>query len=165
MRSLTRTLFAMLCCALPASTAFADRHGHCSTHAVAGKWVFATGIGRQALGEPFPPGKDITAIGTMNITRDGRLSGDFDVTVQDAFFGPAIPYSGTIEVNADCTGKLSFVTGAGSMRTDSIVVVSRTEMLGMSRDPANLWTYQVRKIGPARGSSEDGGRDNNTGGD
>jgi len=131
-------------CLFIALPAIAD--GSCSTKSVSGKWVFATGIGRQMLGEPFPPNKDITAIGTMNIAKDGSLSGVFDATVQDTFFLPGIPYSGSVVVNADCTGTLTFVTGAGTMRTDSIVVVSKKEMLGMSQDPLNLWTYQVRRI-------------------
>jgi len=32
------------------------------------------------------------------------------------------------------------------VRSDSIAVLSRTEILGMSQDSANLWTYQVRRI-------------------
>ena len=75
-------------CLFFALPAFAD--GRCSTKSLAGKWVFATGIGRQMLGEPFPPNKDITAIGTMNIAKDGSLSGVFDATVQDTFFLPDI---------------------------------------------------------------------------
>ena len=48
---------------------------NCSVRDVAGNWTFATGIGRQMLGEPFPPEKDIAAIGTMNIAR-GLIRGD-----------------------------------------------------------------------------------------
>lgn len=125
----------------------AQAGGKCSTRMVAGKWVFATSIGRQMLGAPFPPGKDITAIGTMNIERNGSLSGKFDATVQDTFFLPDNTYSGAVVVNEDCTGTLTFVTSQGTVRTDSIVVVSRKELIGMSQDPLNLWTYQVRRIG------------------
>ena len=122
-----------------------DASAGCSVRDIAGKWIFATGIGRQSLGEPFPPGKDITAIGTMNINRDGTLEGKFDVTVQDAFPG-TLTYSGSVVVNADCTGTLTFITSTGATRTDSIAIISRREMLGMSQDPANLWTYQVHRI-------------------
>lgn len=121
--------------------------GKCSTRMLAGKWVFATSIGRQMLGAPFPPGKDITAIGTMNIERNGSLSGEFDATVQDTFFLPGNTYSGAVVIDSDCTGTLTFITSQGTVRTDSIVVVSRKEMIGMSQDPLNLWTYQVRRIG------------------
>ena len=118
----------------------------CSLHAITGKWLFATNIGRQMLGEPFPPDKDITAIGTMNIARDGTLSGTFDVTVEDFAFIPGVVYTGSVTVNPDCTGVLNFATSVGSVRTDSIAVLSRREVLGMSQDPMNLWTYQIRRI-------------------
>jgi len=62
----------------------------CSVRSIAGNWLFATDIGRQMLGEPFPPDKDITALGTMHIGRDGTISGTFDVTVQDFAFLPGI---------------------------------------------------------------------------
>ena len=82
----------------------------------------------------------------MNSKRNGTLSGTFDVTVQDFAFLPAITYTGEVIVNPDCTGTVSFETSVGSMRIDSIAVLSRREMLGMSQDPANLWTYQIRRI-------------------
>jgi len=144
MRTLTMTILLMGMGLLPTAQALAD--GPCSTRAIAGSWVFATGIGRQMLGFPFPPEKDITAIGTMNIAKDGSLSGKFDATVQDFASIPDITYTGAVTVNPDCTGTLIFITSVGTERTDSIVVVDRREMLGMSRDPANLWTYQVRRI-------------------
>ena len=144
MKTLLLVALAMLMSA-PMVQALAN-DGACSTRAIAGQWVFATNVGRQMLGEPFPPEKDITAIGTMNIDRHGNVSGTFDVTVQDFAFIPGIPYNGSVTVNPDCTGILDFVTGVGSQRTDSIVVVNRREMLGMSQDPQNLWNYQVRRI-------------------
>lgn len=118
----------------------------CSVRAIAGSWLFATDVGHQMLGAPFPPDKDITAIGTMNIARDGTLSGTFDVTVEDFAFIPGVVYTGSVTVNPDCTGILSFATSVGSVRNDSIAVVSRREMLAMSQDPLNLWTYQIRRI-------------------
>ena len=130
----------------------------CSIRAIAGNWLFATGIGRQTLGAPFPPDKDITAIGTMNIALDGTLSGTFDVTVENFAFLPGVTYTGWVTVNPDCTGTLSFATSADSVRTDSIAVLSRHEMLGMSQDPLNLWTYQVRRV-PANLRNRGHGRD------
>lgn len=118
----------------------------CGTRQMSGNWLFATAIGRQALGEPFPPGKDITAIGTMDVDRKGVLTGTFDITVQDFGFIPGLTYTGTISVNSDCTGTVTFVTSAGSARTDSIAVVSRNEFFGMSQDPNNLWTYTAKRI-------------------
>lgn len=140
----TLTLGVIVLLTLFARPATAD--DNCSVKDIAGNWLFATSIGRQMLGGNFPPDKDITAIGTMNIARDGTLSGTFDVTVQDAFFFPGIPYIGSIVVNPDCTGTLTFQTSLGSARTDSVAIVSRREMLGMSQDPLNLWTYQIRRI-------------------
>jgi hypothetical protein len=144
MRTLTRGLilagFGML--ALPAQ---AHEQEGCSIKMLTGRWLFATGIGHQALENAPPPG-DITAIGTMNVAPSGELQGVFDVTFQSAVSVEDIPYYGSVVVDADCTGSLSFVTGTGSMRTDSIVVLNRYEFLGMSRDPNNLWTYTARRI-------------------
>jgi len=135
---------------LASAQALAD--GACSTRSMAGRWMFATGIGRQSLGPPFPEGKDITAIGIFSVDRFGNVTGKFDATVQDFFFLPEISFTGSVTVNTDCTGTLTFVTSTGTARTDSIVVVSRREMLGMTQDPSNLWTYQVRRLagGPAK---------------
>ena len=127
-----------------AGQAQADDDG-CSTRMMAGRWVFATGIGHQTLAQAPAPG-DITAIGTMNVNRAGELEGVFNVTFEGTAFVPGIPYSGTITVNADCTGTVSFVTGVGSVRSDSIVVLNRYEFWGMSEDPLNLWTYQARRL-------------------
>lgn len=146
MKVLTMIILLTGMSSFPAAQALA--HGTCSTRAIAGSWVFATAIGRQMLG--FPAGKDMTAIGTMNIARDGSVSGTFDATVQDTVFLPGNTYSGSVDVNRDCTGTLTFVTSAGSVRTDSIVVVDRDEILAMSQDPLNLWTYQVRKVSGKR---------------
>lgn len=118
----------------------------CSVRDITGRWVFATAIGRQMLPD-LPPDKDMTAIGTWNVTRDGSMSGTFDVTVQDTVFVPGVPYEGSVIVNRDCTGTVTFVTGLGSVRTDSIAIVDSNEIIGMSQDPFNLWTYQVRRIG------------------
>ena len=144
MKLIALAIAATLVFALPGEATHAGNG--CSVKSIAGKWMFATGIGRQSLGAPFPPGKDITAIGTMNINRDGSLSGTFDATVQDTIFLPGIVYDGSVVINPDCTGTVSFVTSAGSVRTDSIVVLSRGRMLGMSQDPNNLWTYQIRRV-------------------
>ena len=143
------TILAILVCAVSARPAVAD--SGCSVRDIAGQWVFATGIGRQMLGVPFPPDKDITAIGTMNIERNGTLSGTFDVTVQDAVFIPGIAYVGSVVLNPDCTGTVTFETSVGSVRSDSIAVINRRNILAMSQDPLNLWTYQIRRI--ARGLS------------
>jgi hypothetical protein len=145
MRTLAATL--IMASTIPVSgLAAADAGaGRCSTSMLAGRWVFATDIGHQNNPNAPAPG-DITAIGTMNIVRSGELEGSFDVTFEGAAFVAAIPYSGTVTVNDDCTGTLSFVTAVGSMRSDSIVVLSQYEFWGMSQDPNNLWTYRARRL-------------------
>ncbi len=150
MKALTMTILLMGMGLLPMAQVLAE--DGCSTRAIAGRWVFATDVGRQMLG--FPLDKDITAIGTMNIAKDGSVSGKFDTTVQDTIFLSDITYAGAVIVNPDCTGTLTFVTIFGA-RTDSIVVVDRREMLGMSQDPLNLFTYQVRRISSKPASDGD----------
>lgn len=118
----------------------------CTLRDVVGTWLFATGIGRQMLPN-LPPDKDITALGTMTIGPDGVVTGAFDFTVQETFFVPGARYEGWVQINEDCTGTLTFATSEESSRTDSIAIVGRDEILGMSQDPFNLWTYQVRRIG------------------
>ena len=73
------------------------------------------------------------------------------------FFFPGVDYVGTVVVNPDCTDTVIFETSFGSVRSDSIVVINRREMLGMSQDPLNLWTYQIRRIarGLNRGDRDD----------
>ena len=139
-------ILAAITCGLLAGPALADgnRDG-CSTSMLAGRWLFATGIGHQALANAPPGSGDITALGTMNIRRNGDVEGTFGVTFEGTVFAPSVPYAGTVVVNADCTGTLSFTTGNGTTRTDSIAVLSRYEIWGMSQDPKNLWTYQVRR--------------------
>ena len=103
MKSLVGTACAVLlgvALNAPASAHSAD----CSVDALVGRWIFATGIGRQMLGGPFPPDKDITAIGTMNVRPGGRIDGEFDATVEDTMFLPDVVYSGTIVLAPDCTG-------------------------------------------------------------
>lgn len=142
--------------AATAVPALADRgNGFCSTSKLAGRWVFFTDVGQQSLG--LGGDGDITALGTMNIDKKGNLSGKFDLTVADLLsteFTPPVKYSGTVKVNADCTGRLEFVTEMGTQRTDSIAVLGRRVMRGMSLDPMNLWTYWVRRV-PARAHDDD----------
>jgi hypothetical protein len=65
-------------------------------------------------------------------------------------FLPSVGYSGSVTVDPDCTGTLTFVTTAGTARTDSIVVPSERELWSMSQDPGNLWTVRARKISGRR---------------
>jgi hypothetical protein len=154
MKKSTALLLAAL--ALPlSSAAFADGAPEgCSAEQLVGRWIFATDVGHQQLQNAPPPG-DITAIGTMNIRRNGELEGTFDVTFEGAAAVRGVLYSGTVSVNADCTGTLTFVTSRGTSRTDSIAVLNRYEIVGMSLDPKNLWTYRARRLAGRLGFARD----------
>ena len=121
----------------------------CSVQSIAGEWIFATEVGQQAL-IPDVEG-DITAIGTVNIDSAGNVSGEFDNTFADFMSFSDITFSGSITVDSDCRGTLTFVTSNGAMRTDSIGVVSQSEFWGMSRDVNNLWTYKAKRISRTAG--------------
>lgn len=127
--------------ALTGTDARAGEAMACSPTMLVGSWVFATDVGQ------YPTyGGDITALGTLNVDRHGKVSGTFDVTVADQFFYPDVAYTGTIKIGADCRGTAEIVTALGSVREDSFVLVSPTEFWGMSRFPENLWTYRARKL-------------------
>lgn len=147
MKRYSTCLLALIACALYGGPVHADKG--CSVKQLAGNWMFATGIGRQMLG--FPPDSDMSAIGIFSIDKDGNVNGRFDVTIENVDAMRGIEYWGEATVNDDCTGTIAFTTSVGSTRTDSIVVVDRSEMLAMSLDPLNLWTYQMRRLQGHRG--------------
>ena len=116
----------------------------CNTRMLAGRWMFATDVGHQAR---FPGGGNITAIGVFRFDRQGTLlDGIFDATVEKFRFLPGITFTGSVVVNANCTGMLTFVTSAGTTRSDSIIVLGPGHVRGMSQDIDNLWTYEMRRL-------------------
>ncbi len=118
----------------------------CSIQTIADEWLFATGVGEIAA-TPADDPTGITAIGTMNIDKLGNVSGKFDFTVSRQVSQTNVGYIGTVTVNPDCTGTLSFTTSGGASRTDSIAILGNgSEIWGMSQDPLNLWTYTVKRI-------------------
>lgn len=127
-----------------AAPAFAGNdYETCSTRMLAGRWMFATEVGKQAI---FPGG-EITAIGVFRLDRQGTLlDGAFDATVEKFRFLQGVTFTGSVVVNANCTGTLTFVTSAGTTRTDSIVVLGPGHVRGMSQDINNLWTYDMRRL-------------------
>lgn len=138
---MTALAFAMLL----SNNAFAGDNPECSARALAGRWMFATDVGKQT----FFPGGDITALGTFRVDRHGALRGKFSATVAGWMHLPDVTFSGTFTVNRDCTGTLTFVTGQGTSRTDSIVILDDT-IYGMSQDVAFLWTYKARRMRDSR---------------
>lgn len=115
----------------------------CSTRTLAGKWMFATDVGQQQI---FPGG-DITAIGVFRLDRTGTLTdGIFDANVYEWRFLPGVTFTGSLVVNPNCTGTLTFVTSAGTTRIDSVVVLGPNRIRGMSQDTTNLWTYTMERL-------------------
>lgn len=140
-RIFTACAVAALVTGISAPSFAGDSDGFCSTQNLAGNWLFFTEVGHTELGGP-----DITALGSMNIDKEGNLSGTFDVTVANIVSIPDIGYAGTVTVSSDCIGTVTFETDLGASRTDRIAVFSRNEFRGMSLEPDNLWTYWARRI-------------------
>ena len=130
-----------LLCTAPAF-AGTDSTG-CSPRMLAGRWMFATDVGKQS----FFPGGDITAIGTFWIDRQGTVTnGEFDATVADFGFLHGIKFSGSLVLNPDCTGTFTFTTSAGTTRTDTIIVLGPGHVRAMSQDVQFLWTYDMHRL-------------------
>jgi hypothetical protein len=150
MRALSAIFFATMTVTLPGSAT--GQMPPCTVGMVEGTWVFATGIGQLSNQPPIPEparGKQITAIGTIHIDGQGNISGAYDNTIADVGSFLNNTFVGTVVVNADCTGTLSFTDSRGASRTDSIVVLTRrdqSELWGMSRDHLLVWTYTARRI-------------------
>ncbi|HYJ41692.1 MAG TPA: hypothetical protein VEW08_12950 [Steroidobacteraceae bacterium] len=140
MKTLTIALATAM---LLSTTAWAgDAPEECSNRMLVGRWMFATDVGEQT----FFPGGDITAIGIFRVDRAGNLKGKFDATIANFGFLPGVEFNGTVTVNPDCTGTLTFTTSRGTTRTDSIVVLGYGHVRGMSQDVAFLWTYDMRRL-------------------
>jgi hypothetical protein len=126
---------------LAVSAAAGERGGRCSLRAASGHWIFATDVGQYPAG-----GGDITALGSFDVDGEGNVNGIFDATLATVAFIPGCVFSGKMTIEPDCRGTLTFETCTGAVRTDSIALVSRSEIWGMSQDPGNLWNYKARKI-------------------
>ena len=140
-----KTLLTLALTLLLGTNAFAGDGPDCTARMLAGRWMFATDVGKQT----FFPGGDITAIGTFRVDRAGKLNGTFDATVAQWMHLPGLTFTGTFTVNPDCTGTLSFVTSNGRSRTDSIVILG-DRIRGMSQDVQFLWTYEARRMDDRR---------------
>jgi hypothetical protein len=115
----------------------------CHVNWLTGRWMFATGIGRQSA---FPERGDASAIGIFSVDRAGKVTGKFDANMLNGEPLLDVKFDGSITVNRDCTGVLTFTTARGDTRTDSIVVINSREVAGMRRDPQFVWTYQMRRL-------------------
>src|SRR5678816_4805018 len=125
-----KTLLTLTLALLLGTNAFAADSADCSARMLAGRWMFATDVGKQS----FFPGGDITAIGTFWIDRQGTVTnGEFDATVADFGFLHGIKFSGSLVLNPDCTGTFTFTTSAGTTRTDTIIVLGPGHVRAMSQ--------------------------------
>lgn len=117
------------------------KKGHsCSIATIAGKWMFATDIGN------FPGDVHGTALGTLNIGRDGRWGGTFDYNGNDGFF-PGLTYEGSVTVNPDCTGIAKFHSSDGADVVQSIVIVrGGQEIWGAFQNPMVIWAFKAKRI-------------------
>src|SRR5690606_27951844 len=134
-----RLSLVMLSAGLFVQPALAEAHDDCSLRSLAGKWMFATDVGRQNL---FPGG-DITAIGTFKLDKRGNAEGIFDATIEEYAFLDDSTFTGTLVVNSKCVGTFEFVTSRGTTRKDSVIVLSPWRIRAMSQDINNLWTYEM----------------------
>jgi hypothetical protein len=137
--SYLKTMCAVAIACAHVSPASAD----CSVKSLAGRWMFATGVGRQSA---MPDRGDVSAIGIFSLDRAGKLTGKFDANMLNGAPLVGVKFDGTITVNPDCTGELNFSTAMGDKRTDSIVVINSREIAGMRRDAQFVWTYQMRRL-------------------
>ena len=143
-------IFVTLLILVYASPSMAN--GFCSNESMAGRWAFATDLGHlvQEDGSVIPA----SAVGIFTLDKEGNFEGVFDVTLQGLAYIPDIPWWGTMQVGPDCRGTASFETASGSTRTDSFVLVSQWEALGMTQSPFEVWTYTMRKL-PGLGGDKD----------
>lgn len=123
---------------------FVHADGFCSTKAMSGRWAFATDLGTVVLSGDIVT--QITAVGVFTVDQSGNMEGVFDATIGGVTFFPDVTWWGTLEVSSDCRGTGNFTTSLGDSRTDSFVLVSRWEALGMTQDPSNPWTYTMRRL-------------------
>ena len=134
----------LLSIVLQVSPALANDYKYrgCSVRDLAGKWVFYTDVGTDhQLG-----GVLITALGTMNIDYSGNVEGTFDVNAEQLFTFSGLEYFGEASINSNCMGTLVFQTNAPSERTDSILLINRHTIQGMSITDGVIWTYTAKRI-------------------
>ena len=115
----------------------------CSIATIAGAWVFTTNNLYLQNGM-----LDGNALGTANYGEDGTVSGKYDWEGTTGFY-PGNSWVGTVSVNPDCTGTLSFHNvGSDQMVVQSIVIArSGQEIRGMFQDPTiDVGTFTAKRV-------------------
>jgi len=115
----------------------------CSIATIAGAWVFTTNNLYLQNGM-----LDGNALGTATYGKDGSVRGTYDWEGTTGFY-PGNSYVGTLSVNPDCTGTLSFHNvGSDQMVVQSIVIArSGQEIRGMFQDPTiDVGTFTAKRV-------------------
>ena len=115
----------------------------CSIATIAGAWVFTTNNLYLQNGM-----LDGNALGTANYGEDGTVSGTYDWEGTSGFY-PGNSWVGTVSVNPDCTGTISFHNvGDTQMVVQSIVIArSGQEIRGMFQDPTiDVGTFTAKRV-------------------
>jgi hypothetical protein len=60
----------------------------------------------------------------MNIDARGNVSGTLDAVIREVALLPGETYSGSAQVNENCTDTLHFITSRGTERRDTILIFS-----------------------------------------
>jgi hypothetical protein len=122
----------------------------CSIATIAGAWAFTTtDIMYNSDGTVGG-----TALGIFRIDGNGNLAGTYDSTFLGPApnFYPATNYVGTVTVNPNCMGTISFHdVGSDDIIVQSIVIArGGREILGMFQNPADaLGTFKCERINGA----------------
>jgi hypothetical protein len=115
----------------------------CSTATIAGAWVFTANNLYLQDGT-----LDGNAMGTANYHVDGTLDGTYDWEGTGGFY-PGIAYAGTLSVNPDCTGTISFHDVGDTYVVVQSIVIARSgqEIWGMFQNPADdVGTFKLTRI-------------------
>ena len=115
----------------------------CSIATIAGEWVFTTDLLYTQDGT-----LDGIALGTANYHMDGTLDGVYDWEGTSGFY-PGTPYAGTLSVNPDCTGTISFHDVGDTYIVVQSIVIARSgqEIWGMFQNPADdVGTFKLKRV-------------------
>ena len=119
----------------------------CSIATIAGDWVFTTNNLYLQNGM-----LDGNALGTATYGKDGSVRGTYDWEGTTGFY-PGNSYVGTLSVNPDCTGTISFHNvGSDQLVVQSIVIArSGQEIRGMFQDPTiDVGTFTAKRVSEPR---------------
>lgn len=115
----------------------------CSIATIAGAWVFTTEVLFTQAGTV-----DGIAIGTINISMDGSYGGTYDwAGTSGAALGN--DYIGTVTVNPDCTGTVSFHDVGTTYEVVQSMVIARDgqEIWGDFQNPADdVGVWHAKRI-------------------